>query len=78
MKYFAFPWIRIMRIGAAVTSKDDPQVINEAELRDGFGGSRSGEASVNGMKDRRLGNRRELEMRCSCCNMANIRKCRVV
>jgi hypothetical protein len=78
MKYFAFPWIKIIRIGAAVTTIDDPQEINEAELRDGFGGSCRGEAAVNGMNELRLGNKRELGMRCSCCIIANIRKCRVM
>lgn len=66
------------RVGAAVTSNEDPQETREAELKDGDGGSWSGEASVNGMKDLRLGNRRELGITCSCCKIANIRKCRVM
>ena len=78
MKYFTFPCTNIMKIGAAVLSREDPQLNNEAALKDGDGGSWRGEASVNGTKDPRLGNRRELGIRCNCCKMANIRKCRVM
>lgn len=78
MKYFTFPCTNIMSIGIAVMSEEDPQVINEEALTDGVGGSWRGEASVNGMKDPRLGNKQELGIRCNCCKMANIRKWRVM
>jgi hypothetical protein len=78
MKYFAFPWTSMMRIGATVMSIEDAHEINDVGFRDGVGGSWRGEDSVNGMKDLRLGNRRELGMICSCCSIANIRKCRVM
>ena len=66
-----------MRIGAAVANNDKPQEMNDAKVSDGDGGSCRGEAFVNGMKDPRLGSRRELGIRCSCRNIANIRKCKV-
>ena len=68
----------MMRMGAAVASSEDVQEINEAEVRDGVGGSCRGESVVNGIKEPRLGHNRELGMRCNCCNCANIRKCRVM
>jgi hypothetical protein len=68
----------MMRMGAAVASIEEPQEIREAVLKDGVGGRRSGEASVNGMKDRKLGNRHELDLRFSCCKIANIRNWRVI
>lgn len=77
-KYFAFPWTSMIRIGAAVTAIEDAHAIKDVGLRDGVGGSCRGEVSVNGIKDLRLGRSRELGMICICCNIANIRKCRVM
>lgn len=77
MKYLAFPCAKIMRIGAAVAIIERVQEANDDRLNDGVGGSCRGEASVNGMNDIRLGNRRELGIICSCCKIANIRKWRV-
>lgn len=65
-------------MGVAVANSEDAQEANEAEVRAGAGGSCRGEAVVNGMKDLGLGNNRELGMRCNCCSVANIRKCRVM
>ena len=77
-KYFAFPWMSMMRIGAAVTAIEDAHAIKDVGFRDGVGGSCRGEVLVNGIKDWRLGKGRELGMICICCNIANIRKCRVM
>ena len=49
-----------MRIGAAVASIDPAQEANDVGFIDGVGGSCKGEDFVNGMKEGRLGNRREL------------------
>jgi hypothetical protein len=53
----------MIRIGAAVRSNPFPHEMTDGRLRDGEGGSCSGEATENGMKDLRLGKSRELEMR---------------
>ena len=53
----------MIRIGAAVAIIEDAQDINEAVLKNGAGGTCRGEVLVNGMKELRLGNNRELGIR---------------
>ena len=63
-------------IGAAVLASASPHNAIDLGFRDGLGGSCSGEEAENGMKDRRLGSKREDGIRLICWRTANMRKCR--
>lgn len=78
MKNLTFPWASMAKNGAAEMAKADPHEIIDPTSKDGGGGSCSGEAAVNGINDLKLGSRRELEIKCSCWRMANMRKFRVI
>jgi hypothetical protein len=66
-----------MRKGAAERIRDPPHVSIDSMSAAGGGGSWSGEAAVKGMNDAKLGNIRELDIKCNCWRMANMRNVKV-